>query len=122
MPEGLNLLSEGFGLTKEQRRLIIRVLWVAIVSTHILWVCGLLGFLGLSPPFAWAADVDSLRQATLVSARLNLVTEIRTQTRAWCSITDPTTREAIATTIDKLREEYRRVAGGASPPEQRCPS
>lgn len=117
---GFNLLAEGFGLSREQRRLVLRVLWVLGVSTHIAWVCGLLAVIGFPTPFARAQDVQQLERATLVSARINLQQELRAQTRLLCSL-DPVERPPVERTIDKLREEYRVVTKGEIYPEPHCP-
>jgi hypothetical protein len=60
---GVNLLTEGFKLNMDQRGLLIRVGWVALVTGHILWICGFLGVVGLHTPFAEAGAFDDLRQS-----------------------------------------------------------
>ena len=60
---GINLLTEGFKLNMEQRGLLIRVGWVALVSGHILWICGFLGGVGLQTPFADASDFSKLQSS-----------------------------------------------------------
>ncbi len=50
-------LSKGLGLTREQQGLIMRSAWFAIVSFHIMWVCGWLGAIGLAAPFAHSEDI-----------------------------------------------------------------
>ncbi len=55
------LLEKGTGLTPAQIKLLIRTGWVALVSVHMLWVCGLLTTVGLTSPFAAAAEAESLK-------------------------------------------------------------
>lgn len=61
MPDGVNLLTEGFKLNMDQRGLLIRVGWVVLVTGHILWICGFLGIAGLETPFAAAGDFTKLQ-------------------------------------------------------------
>jgi hypothetical protein len=121
MQRAFGLLAEGFGLTRDQQQLILRVLWVIAVSGHIAWVCGFLAFAGLQSPFARASELEKVAQAAKVSARISLQQELRAQTRLACSLSDPGQRATVERTIDKLREEYRAVTGGESYPETICP-
>lgn len=117
---GFTLLSLGMGLDRRQQQIILRTLWVLIVTTHILWVCGLLVPVGLSAPFARADTVEELTRTASISARLQLTTELRVQTIYWCAAKDPTQKQGFEQTIDRLHEEYRRVTKGESPPTFRC--
>jgi hypothetical protein len=68
----LDLVSEGFGLNRQQRGLLIRVGWVIIVTTYMAWTLGLMAFMGVSSPFATAGDLkemerrmqDTIKQST----------------------------------------------------------
>lgn len=115
-------LSAGFGLSRRQQALILRILWVILVSFHIAWVCGFTTFLGFVPPFAKADDVTELRRITAASARVTLSKEIRDQSRIRCSATDQAIADAITRYIDSLQIEYERIAGQRYPePECRRP-
>ena len=117
---GLGLLSLGMGLSRSQLALVVRVGWVLMVSTHILWACGLLTSIGLAAPFARADDVEGLKRTAEISVRLQLTNEIRVQTRIWCDAKEPSQRATIEQSLDRLREEYRQVTKGEQPPEYRC--
>jgi len=69
MPDKLGLLSEGFKLNTEERGLIIRVLWVVIVTVNIFWFHGWLAFAGLASPFATATDVKKVEEAVVASTQ-----------------------------------------------------
>jgi len=121
MNEKLSLLSDGFGLSIAQRQLLIRVLWVLGVSTHIAWVCGFLGVVGLAPPFARAERVDRLEQSAQIAARISLQQEYRVQVRAYCLVDEPA-KDGVLRTIDRIRADYSTVTEGKeSLPEPRCP-
>lgn len=111
------LLGEGFGLTPDQRRLLIRTLWVLMVSTHILWVCGFMAIVGFPSPFAKASDVERIQQSADISARISLAQEIRAYSASRCRADD---REPFDKIIDRLQIEYERITG-ARYPEPRCP-
>lgn len=118
---GLGLFFLGMGLKRSQQQLILRSMWVAIVSTHILWACGLLAMIGLPSPFARAATVEDLAHTVQVSARLQLTQELRVQTLYWCAAKEAEQKLAVEQTLNRLRDEYRRVTSGETPPEFRCP-
>jgi len=119
---GFALLSLGMGLTRTQQQIVLRTLWVLIVTTHIAWVCGFLAPLGLAAPFARADAVEDLTRTAAVSARLQLTQELRTQTLYWCAAKELNQRTAVEQTLDRLRDEYRRITKGEAPPEFRCGS
>lgn len=122
MTEGaFNILSLGMGLSRRQQQLIIRTLWVLLVTTNTLWTWGLLTWLGLTAPFARAQTVADLQRIVSVSARLQLTQELRVQTLYWCGAKDDVQRNAVEQTLDRLREEYKHVTGGEAPPEFKCP-
>lgn len=50
------------GLNQDQVKLLSRVTWVAVMTFHVLWVCGWLAWLGLAAPFANATTVTSVEQ------------------------------------------------------------
>lgn len=62
MADKLDLVSEGFRLNKQQRGLIIRVGWVAIVTSYMAWSLGLLSVFGAGSPFATAGDLQKMEQ------------------------------------------------------------
>ncbi len=103
-------LSAGFGLSRRQQALVIRILWVLGVSAHIAWACGWLGALGLVG-FAKADDVHSLQQTVNASARVTLAQEIRAQSRVRCLVTDQAVRDSLTRYIDTLQYDYERIAG-----------
>lgn len=121
LPQGLNVLSLGMGLTRGQQRLIIRTLWVLLVTTNMLWLWGFLAWAGLAVPFARAETVAELQHIVMVSAKLQLTQELRVQTLYWCGAKDGQDKFAVEQTLDRLRDEYRRITGGEVPPEFKCP-
>jgi len=110
MPDPVQLLSDGFMLSPKQRSVMLRVAWVAFVTFHILWVCGWLGFAGLSTPFARAADFDELKKSSNIAASLSLAQEIRAQVQILCDTTNQSSRNTIINTIDKLQVDYIRYS------------
>lgn len=116
-----SLLSLGMGLNRSQQQLIIRTLWVLIVTTHILWACGMLGIFGLASPFARADEVAELKRSTTVIEKIQLTQEMRVQTIYWCKAKDEGERTAFEQALDRLRDEYKRITGGETPPEFKCP-
>jgi hypothetical protein len=113
-------LSAGFNLSRRQQALVLRILWVLVVSVHIAWACGWLGAIGLVG-FARATDVSQIQQTVNASARVTLSQEIRAQSRIRCISTDQAVRDSLARYIDSLQTEYERVAG-ARFPEPSCES
>lgn len=103
-------LEKGMGLKVEHQRVLIRVGWVLIVTGHIAWVCGWLVSIGLAAPFARAGDVDELKKASLVTARIQLQVEIREQTKAYCTLPEGAPREYVLRRIDDLRAELYEIA------------
>jgi hypothetical protein len=118
---GFALLSLGLGLNRNQQQTVLRTLWVIAVSGHIAWICGFLTPLGLAAPFARADAVEDLTRTAALTARLQLTQELRVQTLYWCQAKALGQREAVEQTLDRLREEYRRVTKGESAPEFKCP-
>lgn len=117
-----SVLSLGMGLNRAQQRLIIRTLWVLLVTTNMLWLWGFLAWAGLAVPFARADTVAELQHTVMISARLQLTQELRVQTLYWCGAKDGQDKLAVEQTLDRLRDEYRRITGGETPPEFKCPS
>lgn len=62
----LRLIDELVGGDPQQRRFVVRVLWVAFVTTHIAWASGWLLVLGMGG-FARAADLASAKAETAAS-------------------------------------------------------
>lgn len=120
--EAGDAVSEGFGLNKKQRQLIIRVLWVLGVSGHIAWVCGFMSFLGLVSPFARATDVEQLQNQVAISARLQLIQEIRTMKRSYCLSTDDDVRQSTLRYLNSLVDELRKVSDLKESPIPDCAS
>lgn len=114
-------LSAGFQLNRRQQAMVLRVLWVLLVSAHIAWACGWLAALGLVG-FARADDVTELKRTATATARVTLSKEIRDQSRIRCSATDQAIIDSITRYIDSLQTEYERIAGQRYPePECRRP-
>lgn len=121
-------LSEGFGLTKKQRQLVIRVAWVVAVSGHVLWICGFMGWAGLNPPFARAEDVrkneekiEAIQSQVEISARLQIIQEIRTQKRIYCTTSDDRARDSTLRYLNQLVLELRKVSDIQESPTPDCP-
>lgn len=118
--EKLDLVSEGFGLSKAQRQLLLRVLWVLGVTTCLAYILGALTIIGISAPYAKAAEVEQLQRTVEVSARIQLAQEIRLQVRIRCTITDQQSRDSLQRAIDSLQDEYARITKGQRYPEPIC--
>jgi hypothetical protein len=118
--EKLDLIAEGFGLTRDQRRLLIRIAWVLGVSGHIAWVCGFLSIIGLASPFARADRVEKLERSAQISARISLAQEYRVQVRAYC-VVDERYKEGVLIIIERIRSDYTEITNGQTLPEPRCP-
>lgn len=89
---------------------MLQIAWVSFVTIHILWVCGWLGFIGLQTPFAKAAAFDELQQSSNITASLSIAQEIRAQVQLLCETFNPTSRNTIIATIDKLQVDYMRYS------------
>lgn len=120
MNEKLDLLSEGFGLNKAQRSLLLRVGWVIAVSGVNAYLLGALAVFGIPAPYARANDFEELKRITAASARVTLSKEIREQSRIKCSATDQAIVDSITRYIDSLQLDYERIAGQRYP-EPECP-
>jgi len=119
--EAGEVASEGFGLTPKQRQLIIRVLWVLAVSLHISYVCGLLALAGIgAAPFARAEDVDDLKKANAVTARIQIIQELRVQKRSYCLISDERTKDSIMRYMLRLQGELKEITGQIEPVTEDC--
>lgn len=121
LPGSFNILSLGMGLNRKQQQLIIRTLWVLLVTTNALWTWGALAWAGMTAPFARADIVTELSHTVMISARLQLTQELRVQTLYWCGAKDENQKVSVEQTLDRLRDEYRRITGGETPPEFKCP-
>lgn len=120
MPDPLDLASEGFALTKEQRRLLIRVFWVLLVTFNMLYVHGALIVIGLASPFASAADVADLKKASTVNARIQIIQEMRLQKTAYCRTTDDQTRDSIIRYLVRLQGELKDITSEIEPVQPNC--
>lgn len=107
-------ITAGFRLSRKDQALLLRVLWVLLVSAHIAWACGWLTAIGLAG-FAKAENVEKLQQTVNASARVTLSQEIRAQARVRCQSNDAAVRDSITRYIDSLQFEYERVAGQRYP-------
>jgi hypothetical protein len=114
------MFSLGMGLNKNQQKLIIRTLWVLLVTTNMLWTWGFLAMIGIAAPFAKATEVADVKRALVVIEKLQLTQELRVQTLYWCAAKDQD-KSAVEQTLDRLRDEYTRITGGEAPPEFKCP-
>lgn len=119
LSNAFDALVVGMGLKPPHIRFLTRVTWVVLVSGHIAWVCGYLITFGFAAPFARASDVEELKNAAKVSARINMQTEIRVQTRLWCTNTDPEIRASAYQNIQRLRIDLEKIAD-VKEPEPRC--
>jgi hypothetical protein len=119
--EASDVASEGFGLTPKQRQLVIRVLWVLAVSLHISYVCGLLALAGIgTAPFARAEDVDKLKRVNAISARIQIIQELRVQKRSYCLVSDDRTRDSIMRYMLRLQSELQEITGQVEPVNDDC--
>ena len=133
-PTGVfSLLVTGFGLSRKQTALALRIAWVVAVTSTLWYILFGFAILNLAAPFARAedvkqdvkelhADVASLKQNTAISARAGLAAEIRAQVAAWCSVRgNVPAQEAIRRTIDSRQDEYAALNSGNRYPETGCP-
>lgn len=120
LSEADGAITTAFGLNKKQRQLLLRVLWVLAVSGHIAWVCGFLAFVGLSSPFARAADVEDLKRAATVNARIQIIQEMRVQKNSYCKTTDEQTRDSIIRYLVRLQGELKEIADEVEPVQPVC--
>lgn len=111
MNEKIDFIAEAFGLNKEQRRLLLRVLWVLSVSTILAYILGAMTIIGIAAPYARADDVHQLQQTVNASARVTLAQEIRAQSRVRCLVTDQSVRDSLTRYIDTLQYDYERISG-----------
>lgn len=73
-------------LTKDQQVFLIRSGWVLFVTGHIMWVCGWLTFMGVSPPFVQSQELSRQseqvkEQFTTLSSQFSTLTEQLRQQR-----------------------------------------
>ena len=127
MPDATDIASEGLGLTKKQRTLVIRVLWVLGVTATLAYILGGLTVIGLSSPLARAedvrkntADIADIKQQVAISARLQLMTEIRTQKRVFCANDDEAVRASTLRYLNVLTDELKKVSGIQENPYPDC--
>lgn len=116
----LNLITEGFGIPKGGRSVLIRLAWVAFVTVHILWVCGWLAWMGITSPFARASDFETLQKNAALSATIAVQREIRDEYTARCSTSDPNVSDKLDRYIDVLQAEYLKLTGKYYP-DPGCP-
>lgn len=112
-------LSRAFSLNRREQALLLRILWVLVVSAHIAWACGWLAVFGLVG-FARGDDVTEIKNATKAAARITLSKEIREQNHVRCLTTDQIVIDSITRYIDSLQFEYERITGSRYP-EAACP-
>lgn len=133
MREKLELLSEFFGLNAMERRLILRVSWVVSVTLILAYMLGALTAIGVSAPFAKAADLQKLQSFVLTSkanrdvqvakmqetvnliAKLNIQQELRVQVKNRCRTLDQTALDVIDRYTDNLQNEYESLTGRRYP-------
>lgn len=116
----LNLITEGFGIPRSVRGVLIRIAWVLFVTGHILWVCGWLAFIGVQSPFARADDFKTLQKNAALSATIAVQRELRDEYSARCSTVDPQLWDKLDRYIDVLQAEYIKLTG-VYYPDPGCP-
>lgn len=115
MNDKFDLITEAFGLNSDQRKLLLRVIWVLSVSTILAYILGALTIIGIAAPYARAEEVKDIRQTIEASARVTLGREIREQALIRCRSTDPAVRDSLTRYIDALQGEYERIANQRYP-------
>lgn len=95
----LDLFWKMTGLTSNQAKLFLRTLWVLVVSTHILWVCGLLIWANIYPPFATAGETKDM-QNEVSDIKIQLLEE---------ALFDARLRQCKAETNDAKQYYYQRL-------------
>jgi len=112
-------LSLGLGLRTAHWRILVRVGWVLFVTFHIARAAGWLVVFGFAVPFASATDMEDLKRAATITARLQIQDELRAQEYVYCRETDYGRRQVYFRRIEDLREELREVAK-IEWPETKC--
>lgn len=127
MPDATDIASEGLGLNKKQRVLIIRVLWVLGVTNVIIYMLGGLASIGLTSPLARAADVKKntadiadIKEQVSISAKLQLLSEIRVQKRVYCTSSDEQVKASTLRYLNTLTEDLKKVSGIIENPFPDC--
>jgi len=122
------ILETIFGtLTKEQRTFIMRGTWVAVVSFHMVWVCGWVGFAGLEAPFAKAADLSKANMNLSQISKQLLEDRVERLDLAIQTVRGQQCRTAVDSPArqnytDRLNELYRKYKDltGTDPHVPRC--
>lgn len=97
-------------ITKEQRIFLMKSGWFIIVSVHILWVCGWLGFMGVSAPFAMANELREAVQGLKEDRIERLDQQILTIRIAQCrSQPDTPAREMYTERLNELYRKYKEL-------------
>lgn len=122
MPDVFAAIDKYFGFNKQQSGKFFRASVNLAVWFGMLKAYGWLASLGVAAPFASAADVDDLKRAQAVnaraaevSARINMQTELRLQTKIWCSATDAEIKASALRKIDELRAEFLEITKTVTP-------
>ena len=108
----MDFILRNLGLTREQQVLITRAAWVVFVTFHILWVCGWLGFLGLAPPFAAAAEYAKAAEIKEIAQQLKLDRlerlehEILTVKTSYCKADNQEAKRQYAQRVQELIDRY----------------
>lgn len=118
------ILDTVFGaLTKEQRMLVMRMVWIGAVSGHVAWVCGWLGVLGIASPFA-RADVQVQVASIVMEIRAEradrLDNQIQTVRASQCrTAIDSAARQNYTERLNELYKQYYELTG-REPHVPRC--
>lgn len=109
----IDFFLRNLGVTKEQQVLIIRTIWVLLVTGHMLWTWGALAFLGIAPPFAVAQDLKDVVK-TLNQDRLERTEQlILTTKRDYCKATNEDARRLYADHLQELIDRAESISGKA---------
>lgn len=107
-----------YGFTEKQLAKTVTLIWRLLVTGHILWVCGFLAVVGLASPFVRLEAVEPITEQVAeltdtikLTTKLALLRELRVQQDIYCATPDTRLKAGIQYTIDRLKEDYRKLMG-----------
>ena len=83
----------------------------AFVAFHVLWICGLLVWLGIDAPFARAAEFDDYKARIVSLQRSQLESEIRSDKKQFCLATQAKNQAALEAWARELESAINRYQG-----------
>jgi hypothetical protein len=99
------------GMSDSQVRGFIVMSWRVLVLIHIAWVCGLLGSIGLSAPFAKAQTAVEIQKEIREDRLERIEVAIYESQLAYCSATDQFVKRYYSDRRLRLMARYRQITG-----------